>query len=155
MNLQDALRASQIFGGLTDRQRAHIADLVTIRRFDAGTVILQQGTSAVALYLLLDGQVRVTRAPEDGGQAVSLATLGPGDVFGEMAVLDEDTRSSTVTALETTRCALLPRWELIQELRRQPDVAIELLRIFARRIRILDERLATLSSGASTPSGAG
>jgi CRP/FNR family transcriptional regulator len=155
MNLQEALRATPIFGGLTDRQRAHLADLVTIRRFDPGTVILQQGTSAVALYLILDGQVRVTRTPEDGGPSTSLATLGPGDVFGEMAVLDDETRSSTITALETTRCALLPRWELLQELRRQPDVAIELLRIFARRIRVLDERLATLNSGASTPSGTG
>jgi len=155
MNLEQALRASQIFGGLNDRQRARIADLVTIRRFDTGTVILQQGTSAVALYLILDGQVRVTREPEDGGQSISLATLGPGDVFGEMAVIDDETRSSSVTALETTRCALLPRWELLQELRRQPDLAIELLRIFARRIRILDERLAMLNSGASTPASTG
>ena len=126
---------------------------MSIRRFDTGTVILQQGTSAVTLYLILDGQVRVTREPEDGGTSVSLATLGAGDVFGEMAVLDEETRSSTITSLEPTRCALLPRWELIQELRRQPDLAIELLRIFARRIRILDERLALLNSGTSTPSG--
>jgi CRP/FNR family transcriptional regulator, cyclic AMP receptor protein len=153
MNVEEALRHSQIFGNLNDRQRARIANLMSIRRFDSGTVILQQGTSAVTLYLILDGQVRVTREPEDGGTSVSLATLGAGDVFGEMAVLDEETRSSTITALEPTRCALLPRWELIQELRRQPDLAIELLRIFARRIRILDERLALLNSGTSTPSG--
>jgi CRP/FNR family transcriptional regulator len=155
VNLEDALRTSQFFGGLNDRQRARIANLMTVRRFDAGTVILQQGTSAVTLYLILDGEVRVTRQPEDGGTAIALATLAPGDVFGEMAVLDEETRSSSITALEMTRCALLPRWELIQELRRQPDLAIELLRIFARRIRILDERLALLSSSATTPSGTG
>jgi CRP/FNR family transcriptional regulator len=153
VNLEEALRASQIFGGLTDRQRARIADLMTVRRFDTGTVILRQGTSAVTLYLILDGRVRVSREPEEGGASVSLATLGPGDVFGEMAVLDDETRSSSITALEMTRCALLPRWELHQELRRQPDVAIELLRIFARRIRTLNERLALLNSGATTPSG--
>jgi CRP/FNR family transcriptional regulator len=153
VNLEEALRASQIFGGLNDRQRARIADLMAIRRFDTGTVILRQGTSAVTLYLILDGEVRVSREPEEGGPAISLATLGPGDVFGEMAVLDDLTRSSSITALEPTRCALLARWELHQELRRQPDVAIELLRVFARRIRTLNERLALLNSGASTPSG--
>lgn len=155
MNLDEALQKSQIFGSLNDRQRSRIGNLVTVRRFEPGTVILAQGTSAVTLYLILDGQVRVTREPEDGGTAVSLATLGPGDVFGEMAVLDEETRSSTITALEMVRCAMLPRWELLQELRRQPDLAIELLRIFARRIRILDEQLALLNSGSSTPSGTG
>jgi CRP/FNR family transcriptional regulator, cyclic AMP receptor protein len=85
----------------------------------------------------------VSREPEEGGKAVTLARLMPGDVFGEMAVLDEDTRSSSVTALVPSRCALLSRWELLQELRRHPELAIELIRVLARRIRTMDERLAT------------
>jgi CRP/FNR family transcriptional regulator, cyclic AMP receptor protein len=151
MNLDLAFRISAIFGGLDTRQRTRLQDMVTVRRFDAGTTILRQGSSAVALYLILDGQVEVTRTPDDGGAAVALATLKVGDVFGEMALLDDDTRSSSVTALEPTRCALLPRWELIQELKRQPELALELLRILARRIRTLDEKLSVLTSreGAS------
>jgi len=143
MNPDIAFRVSTIFGGLTERQRTHLRGLVTVRRFDAGTTILKQGTSAVALYLVLDGRVEVAREPEDGGAPIPLASLGPGDVFGEMALLDDDTRSSTVTAHEVTHCALLPRWELIQELKRQPDLALELLRVLARRVRALDERLST------------
>src|SRR4051812_13347278 len=143
MNLETALRTAPLFSHLDERQRSRIGDLMTIRRFDAGTAILRQGSSAVALYLLLDGQVEVSREPEEGGRAVTLATLQPGDFFGEMAVLDDDTRSSTVTALEPSRCALLSRWELLQELRRHPDLAIELIRVLARRIRHMDERLAT------------
>jgi CRP/FNR family transcriptional regulator len=146
MNLDFAFSTSAIFGTLDVRQRARLRDLVTVRRFDAGTTILRQGTSAVALYLILEGQVEVTREPTDGGVPISLATLKPGDVFGEMALLDDDTRSSSVTALELTRCALLPRWELIQELRRQPDLALELLRTLARRIRALDEQVSVLKS---------
>jgi CRP/FNR family transcriptional regulator, cyclic AMP receptor protein len=150
MNLETALRTAPLFAALDERQRARIADLMTIRRFDAGTTILRQGTSAVALYLLLEGEVEVSREPEDGGRAVTVATLQPGDVFGEMAVLDDDTRSSSITTLGPARCALLSRWELIQELRRQPELAIELIRVLARRIRAMDERLATAEAGRAS-----
>ena len=143
MNLETALRTAPLFAPLDERQRSRIGDLMTIRRFDSGTTILRQGTSAVALYLLLDGQVEVSREPEEGGRAVTLTRLRPGDIFGEMAVLDDDTRSSSVTALEPSRCALLSRWELLQELRHHPDLALELVRVLARRIRNMDERLAT------------
>lgn len=146
MNLETALRTAPLFASLDERQRSRIGDLMTIRRFDDGTTILRQGTSAVALYLLLDGQVDVSREPEEGGRAVTLARLNPGDVFGEMAVLDDDTRSSSVIAVGPARCALLSRWELLQELRRHPELSIELIRVLARRIRVLDERLATSSA---------
>ena len=147
MNLETALRTAPLFAALDDRQRSRVGDLMTVRRFDAGTTILRQGSSAVALYLLLDGQVEVSREPEEGGKAVALARLRPGDIFGEMAVLDDDTRSSSIVALEPSRCALLSRWELLQELRHQPDLAIEVIRLLARRIRVMDERLASSSRG--------
>ena len=154
MNLETALRTAPLFAALDDRQRSRIGDLMTIRRFDAGTTILRQGSSAVALYLLLDGEVEVTREPEEGGRPVPLARLQPGDIFGEMAVLDDDTRSSSITTLAPTRCALLSRWELLQELRRHPELAIELIRVLARRIRVMDERLATVEARQSSPSPA-
>src|SRR5262245_5793208 len=142
MNLAHALRTAPLFATLDERQRSRIGDLMTIRRFDAGTTILRQGSSAVTLYLLLDGEVTVSREPEEGGRPVTLATLKPGEVFGEMAVLDDDTRSSSITATTPSRCALLSRWELLQELRRHPDLALELIRLLARRIRMMDEQLA-------------
>jgi CRP-like cAMP-binding protein len=151
MNLEDALRSASLFATLDNRQRARIQSLMTVRQFDAGTTILRQGSSAVALYLLLDGQVQVTREPEDGGRPVALATMGPGEVFGEMAVLDDDTRSTSVTATTPTRCALLSRFELHQELKKRPELAIEIIRVLARRIRGLNERLATGSGQESKP----
>jgi CRP-like cAMP-binding protein len=131
-----------LFAPLDERQRSRIGSMMTIRQFDSGTTILRQGSSAVAFYLLLDGQVEVSREPEEGGRPVTLATLEPGDVFGETAVLD-DTRPYSATALRPARCALLSRWELLQELRRHPDLAIELIRVLDRRIRVMDERLPT------------
>ena len=143
MNLATALRTAPLFSALDERQRSRIGDLMTIRRFEAGTTILRQGSSAVALYLLLDGEVSVSREPEEGGRPVTLTTLEPGEVFGEMAVLDDDTRSSSVTTTMPSRCALLSRWELLQELRRHPELGIELIRVLARRIRAMDEQLAS------------
>jgi CRP/FNR family transcriptional regulator, cyclic AMP receptor protein len=154
MNLETALRTAPLFAHMDERQRSRIGDLMTIRRFDAGAMILRQGTSAVALYLLLDGRVEVSREPEEGGRSVTLATLLPGDIFGEMAVLDDDTRSSSIMALEPVRCALLSRWELLQELRRHPELAIELIRLLARRIRAMDERLAAGAASQVTASPA-
>jgi CRP-like cAMP-binding protein len=153
MNLAVALRTAPLFAPLDERQRSRVGDLMTVRRFEAGTTILRQGSSAVALYLLLDGRVEVSREPEEGGRPVTLATLEPGDVFGEMAVLDDATRSSSVTAMTPARCALLSRWELLQELRRHPELAIELVRVLARRIRQMDERLAS-SRARATIAGA-
>jgi CRP/FNR family transcriptional regulator, cyclic AMP receptor protein len=138
-----ALAAAPLFASLDRRHRERLAKMMTSRKFDAGTTILRQGTSPVALYLVLEGQVRVERAPEDGvGSPTELATLGEGEVFGEMGLLDDEARSTSVIALVPTTCALLSRWEFQQELHSTPEVAITLLRALSRRIRLLDERLA-------------
>ncbi len=143
MNVEEALAAAPLFAAIDRRHRQQLAKSMTTRQFDAGTTILRQGTTAVALYLLLNGEVRVERAPEEGGgHARALATLGPGDVFGEMALLDDEARSTSVTAVAPTTCALLSRWEFQQELHRTPDLAIAMLGVLSRRVRELDERLA-------------
>jgi CRP-like cAMP-binding protein len=117
---------------------------MTTRHFDAGTLILRQGSSAVALYVILAGKVEISHAPEEGGNAppIALVTLGPGECFGEMALVDDQARSADVTAIEPTSCALLSRWEFQQELRRSPEVALALIAILSGRIRQLDERLS-------------
>jgi CRP/FNR family transcriptional regulator, cyclic AMP receptor protein len=143
MTLEAILAASPLFAGLDRRQRERLARRMTIRSFDPGTMILRQGTSGVAFYLILDGEVEVAHTvDEEGGASTALATLGPGDAFGEMALLDDGARSSSVTARATTQCALLSRWEFHEELRRSPELAIKLLASLSRRIRLLDERLA-------------
>jgi CRP/FNR family transcriptional regulator len=142
MTIDEALAATPLFARLDRRHRERLARAMTRRRFDAGTAIMRQGTSAVTLYLVLSGAVEVSRSPEEGGGQVTLATLGPGDIFGEMALLDDETRSSTITAREPTECALLSRWEFQEELKRSPEIAITLLAMLSRRVRDLDERLA-------------
>jgi len=143
MTLEEALAASPLFAPLDRHDRERVIWRMTISSFPAGAVIVRQGDTATAFYLILSGEVEVTHtATADAEASTVLATLGPGDVFGEMALLDDGTRSSSVTALAPTRCALLSRWDFREELRRSPEVAIRLLAILSRRIRSLDERLA-------------
>ncbi len=139
MTLEEALAASPLFAPLDRHDRERVIWRMTISRFEAGTPIVRQGDTASAFYLILSGEV--THAAEADGAATVLATLGPGEVFGEMALLDDGPRSSSVTATVPTRCALLSRWDFREELRRSPEVAIRLLAILSRRIRRLDERL--------------
>jgi CRP/FNR family transcriptional regulator, cyclic AMP receptor protein len=143
MTLEEALAASPLFAPLDCHDRERVIWRMTISSFDLGAVIVRQGDTATAFYLILSGEVEVTHtAGADGCATTVLATLGPGDVFGEMALLDDGTRSSSVTARAPTRCALLSRWDFREELRRSPEVAIRLLAILSRRIRALDARLA-------------
>jgi CRP/FNR family transcriptional regulator len=150
MTLEEALAASPLFAPLDRHDRERLVWRMTICRFDRGMVIVRQGDTASAFYLILSGEVEVTKTDgRDGSTATSLATLGPGDVFGEMALLDDGTRSSSVTARAPTRCGLLSRWDFREELRRSPEVAIRLLAILSRRIRLLDERLARQSAASA------
>ena len=143
MTLDEAMAASPLFAPLDQHDRERIIWRMTIAKLDPGEVIVRQGDTATAFYLILTGEVEATHtADTDMSATTSLAMLGPGDVFGEMALLDDGTRSSSVTARAPTRCALLSQWDFREELRRSPEVAIRLLAILSRRIRRLDERLA-------------
>jgi len=149
MTLEKALAACPLFAPLDRHDRERVIWRMTVSSYAPGTAIVRQGDAATAFYLILSGEVEVTHtADADARASTFLATLGPGDVFGEMALLDDGTRSSSVTALVPTRCALLSRWDFREELRRSPEVAIRLLAILSRRIRTLDARLALQSSAA-------
>lgn len=106
------------------------------RHFDEGDTIVKEGDEDVGFYLIESGRVSVTRA------GTSLATLGPGDFFGEMALLDAHRRSATVTASAPSDCLVLLRSDFVAEVEENPSLALELLAILSRRLRDTDERLA-------------
>src|SRR6266498_543072 len=99
-NIEAALRCVGIFKALSDRQIAKLAKLATEREFPAETRILRRGDTGMALYVVESGRVAVTVQSEEGGPEQRLAELGPGNVFGEMALIDGGPRAADVTALE-------------------------------------------------------
>ncbi len=137
----DVFAAVPLLKRLSARQRSRLARHATIRTYQTGDVIIREGDTGMALYVVLSGAACVTR--ESGaGHAIPLAEIGPAGFFGEMGLLDDSVRSATVTATATTECALLGRWDFDRELHEDPAIALALLPVLIERIRDLEGRLA-------------
>lgn len=107
--------------------------MVTTRRFGAGEVIVREGEHGETAYILRSGRVEVTISRD--GKPVHLATLGPGEIFGEMSMIDEKPRSATVTTLEPTEVSEIHHDQFFATLQTQPQIAGRLLSALFERLR--------------------
>jgi CRP-like cAMP-binding protein len=128
-----------IFVALSKEQLSTLARLVAHRTFPRGTVIIREDDTDAALYIILKGQVSVTKKGPAGQSELKLATLDEGDFFGEMALLDGAPRSASVTALTPTECLLLTRWVFYTTLRSDPEIAVAMLPTLSKRVRDAEE----------------
>lgn len=145
-------------GALLSRANQVFRDTGRTRRFRAGEVLFSAGEPGGGFYLIEIGRVQIF-APVGGGEKL-LATLGPGDSVGEMAVLDDAPRSATARAETDTEARHMSREELLQVLEKQPGLALSLIREFSNRMRALNskyveevvqaERLAIVGRFAAT-----
>lgn len=110
-----------------------IADRTVEVAFTDGHVIARQGEVGTGFFMIASGGARVVR---DGR---TIATLGPGDFFGELSVLDGQPRVAQVIAAGETTCLALASWDLAAVINEQPSVAVGLLRGLAERLRALTE----------------
>lgn len=133
-----------IFSGLTPEQLADIASVAVPRRWGAGEVIFREGDAGDTCYVVQHGSVRVTRNHSDG-RTITLAELRPGDLFGELAMFDSETRSATVEAAEETSGIALLAGDMRRILLRHPDISIKLLSAFAERLKEANERISRQS----------
>jgi phosphoenolpyruvate synthase/pyruvate phosphate dikinase len=121
------------FEGLSERDVAHIAGMFKERRFAAGETITKEGAGAAAFFVIDAGEVAVT---VHGKQ---IATLGRGDYFGEIALIDEGARSATVTATSDVLCLGLTYWEFRPLVQTNATIAWNLLQTLAKRLRTAQE----------------
>ena len=110
----------------------------------AGELLVCEGELSDRAYQVLEGKVRVWEISSASAGCVELAQLGPGQIFGEMALVDEKPRSASVTALTDARLKVLRRSEFLQSLRSDPDFAAALLSALTERLRESSARLALL-----------
>ena len=129
------LRSLDIFSRLTTRQLTDLATVVTEETHPAGTTIVREGAFEDCMYLIVAGQVRISK------DARTLAELGPRDFFGEMSVFDGETRSATGTAASPLRLLRLERHDLFLVMEEQPGIAITICQTLTRRLRTLNQRL--------------
>ena len=107
---------------------------------EAGDVVLREGEEAVGFYIISSGQLEVVK-DLGGSKETVLARFGPGEFFGETALLDGYPRTASIRAMEDGRCLVMSRWDFLAELKSSPDMAAQLLRTLARRLRQTDARL--------------
>src|SRR5919108_3185021 len=118
-----------------------ISRVAVPRSFPAGVRVFHEGDHSDACYVVRSGDLRVTREHSDG-RAITLANLGPGDIFGELAMLDGETRSASVEALEDTELLALPASDVRGLLRDHADMAVKLVVALTRRLRDANERIS-------------
>lgn len=125
-----------LFANCTAEEIAAIASVAQEHSYVAGQIIVTQGTPGQAFYMVLSGRVEIVRDDK------SLGTFGQGDFFGEMSLLDSAPRSATIRAVEPTVCLMLSSWDFKALLEKHPSIAVKLLEVLSRRLRVADERLA-------------
>lgn len=138
-----ALRAVPFFARMDQEEAAELAGRLVLRRFGQGQVIFHHGDPGGLLYIISKGKVKITFSTPDGQEA-TLAILGAGDFFGELALLDDSPRSASAAALETTDTLTLHREDFRRYLDSNPDFALHVLQSMARNIRRLNSQLSDI-----------
>jgi CRP/FNR family transcriptional regulator len=123
---------------------AEVAAVAVPRRFDRGQVVFREGDDSDTCYVVRRGHARATREHNDGRQ-LTLATFGPGDIFGELAMFDDERRSATVEAVDDLEVVAILGADMRRLLREHPDIAVKLVIALGRRLRAANERLARQS----------
>ena len=132
----EMLQKTHLWSGLTEKELEVIACSFKELKYESGDVIVRKGEAGIGFYLITDGTVEVR---SDGRV---LSKLGPGQFFGEMALLDGQPRSADVVALEPSRCLALSSWSFKGILSEHPKMAVKLLQESARRSRTNTQNLS-------------
>jgi CRP/FNR family cyclic AMP-dependent transcriptional regulator len=125
------LRSVPLFTGLTDTAISAVAEMAMETSYDAGAVLVREGDPGDRFIALVDGSARVER----GGQPV--ATLGAGDFLGEIALVDGEPRTATVTATDKIRAFEIRRADFTALMDRSPVVRLGILMALTERVRAL------------------
>jgi CRP/FNR family transcriptional regulator len=140
----ELLKSVALFGDLEEGELERFSHVAVPRSFPAGTRVFHEGDNSDACYIVKDGSFRVTREHSDG-RAITLATLGPGEIFGELAMLDGDRRSASAEALTDGELLALPAGDFRSLLARHPEIALKLVAGLVRRLRAANVRLSRQS----------
>jgi CRP/FNR family cyclic AMP-dependent transcriptional regulator len=140
----EALRACRLFRDLDADSLALVAGALRPRRFRRDETIFHAGDPGDALFIVADGQVKITLPPDDGSEPAILTTIGPGGFFGELAMLDGAPRSATAVALGAVATQVLHRDTFDRLVDTQPALRHALLTSLAGEIRRLTSQVEDL-----------
>jgi CRP/FNR family transcriptional regulator, cyclic AMP receptor protein len=139
----ESLATIPFFSGLDPVALERVASGMRSRRFRRGEVIFHLGDPGDALFVIVSGDVKISLPSETGDEAI-LTTLGPGDVFGELALLDGAPRSASATAISATETVVLPRDRFRELIANEAGVRDALLASIAGELRRLTTHVEEL-----------
>ena len=133
-----------VFETLGADDLAQVAAVAVPRAMGAGQVVFREGDQSDTCYVVCAGACRAIREHIDG-RTITLAQFGPGDIFGELAMFVDETRSATVEAVGDVELVALLAGDMRRFLREHDDIALKLLAALGRRLRVANERIASQS----------
>lgn len=133
-----------VLSTLTPEDLERIAQLAVPRRFEPGQVVFREGDASDTCYIVREGHARAVREHGDG-RTITLATFGSGDIFGELAMFEDELRSATVEAIEETSVVAVLGPDMRRLMAEHPQISTRLVIALGRRLRETNERLARQS----------
>ena len=132
------------FEQLGPAELSAVAAVAVPRSFSAGEAVFREGDASDTCYLVREGHARAIREHADGRQ-ITLATFGPGDIFGELAMFDDERRSATVEAIDDLDALAILGGDMRRLMHEHAEIAVKLAVALVRRLRAANERLARQS----------
>lgn len=144
MSPENLLANIPLFSSLTHQQREDLSRTATTRKYPREALIFQEGDPADALYLVEEGKVKVQLADTEGNDVI-ISVLGPGEHFGEMALIDAEPRSTRITTMVPTTLRVIGKDAFKKWLSGDPDVSIRLMQELSRRLRRANRTIGSLA----------
>ncbi|HUX50929.1 MAG TPA: cyclic nucleotide-binding domain-containing protein [Spirochaetia bacterium] len=145
MEHHEILQTVPLFANISSHYIKGIAKSCAERSFKKGEYLVKQGNPGIGLFIIVSGKVKIVKSL-DQGRDVEIATHGPGEVVGELAVLDGAPRTANVVAVEDTKTLVLASWAFNSFMESHPEVALQVLPIVVHRFRETNEALISLQT---------
>src|SRR5436190_8275314 len=145
----DLIRKIDFFESLDEKLVNNIARLCTELEYSSGDHIVRQGDSGLGLFFIIRGGIKVEL--EKSGVRMVVATMQPGDFFGELSLIDNKPRSANVICVEDTRCLVLTRDSFSKVTHKYPEIGFQIAKALAGRIRATNERLEQQAAAPVQP----
>jgi len=133
-----------VFETLGPEELGRVVEVAVPRAFDAGTVVFREGDESDTCYVIRSGNARAIREHPDG-RTITLANFGSGDIFGELAMFDDERRSATVEVLDDMLAVAILGPDMRRLMREHPEISAQLVVSLGRRLREANRRIARQS----------
>ena len=138
------LKKVDIFSGLKDKDLKKIYALAIEKTVRKGDYVFLRGTFGKVLYVVIDGLIKIEQ-PTERGKVKTLSILGPGECFGEMAIITNLPRSASAIALEDTKLFMLKREVFVSHLQNHPEISLRIIEVLCERLTEANEQIKSLT----------